>query len=314
MTYDIICSMCVSLEQPIHLGQPLDSTILDVIADFICGDIPDRYPVYRSSSYLTRFFQDLNINAVHDGSTRKWWVLDILKQLSASDHEKIVLKLVDLKTYKGSQSELKLATKSMNEILLMDGLCIKFNGIIPGIYKLAKEFSLDANEITKNTTEDEKEFLSLKFDDNIEIAKFNLDSTVSDILQSRVKEIRSLPIGSSPLAAIFLIGSTLEGLLLGVMLKDQARFSSSKKIPTLKNGKPKKLYDLTLNEMIIVASDEGVIGKDVQKFSHALRDFRNYIHPYRQLAEKFDPNSDTANICWQVFKAAYNDLLKCDFR
>ncbi len=72
----------------------------------------------------------------------------------------------------------------------------------------------------------------------------------------------------------------------------------------------KKLYDLTLNEMIMIASDEGIVGKDFQKFSHALRDFRNYIHPYRQLAEKFNPNIDTANIRWQVFKAAHNDLLE----
>lgn len=302
--------MYTSLDQPLHLGQPLDSAILDVIADFICGDIAEKYPIYRSSSYLTRFFQDLGINVVHDGSTRKWWVLDTLKQLSASDHEKIILKLVDLKTYKGNQTDLKLATKSMNNILLMDGLCIKFKGIRPGIYRLGKEFNLDANEITKDMSKDEKEFLNLKFDDNIEITKLNLDPAISDILQARVEEIRGLSINSSPLTAVFLIGSTLEGLLLGVMTKDSTRFCSNRKVPLLKNGKTKKLYDLTLNEMIIIASDEGIIGKDVQKFSHALRDFRNYIHPYRQMAEKFSPNTDTANICWQVFKAAYNDLLE----
>ncbi len=57
--------------QLIHLGRPLDSDTLDAIADFICGDDSERYPIYRSSSYLTRFFQELNIDATHDGSTRK---------------------------------------------------------------------------------------------------------------------------------------------------------------------------------------------------------------------------------------------------
>ena len=47
---------------------------------------------------------------------------------------------------------------------------------------------------------------------------------------------------------------------------------------------------------------------DVKKFSHELRDFRNYIHPYEQLASKFTPDKHTAEICLQVLKAAIADL------
>ena len=49
------------------------------LAERICGDNP-KYP-YRSSYFLTRFFQDLGFNYSHDGSTRRFWVRDVLLEL-----------------------------------------------------------------------------------------------------------------------------------------------------------------------------------------------------------------------------------------
>ena len=53
------------------------------IAEMICGDSPFDYFPYRSSSNLTRFFIDLDLDYVHNGSTRRHWVNDALKELSA---------------------------------------------------------------------------------------------------------------------------------------------------------------------------------------------------------------------------------------
>lgn len=53
------------------------------IAEMICGDKPFDYFPYRSSSNLTRFFIGLDLDYVHDGSTRRHWVNDALKELSA---------------------------------------------------------------------------------------------------------------------------------------------------------------------------------------------------------------------------------------
>jgi hypothetical protein len=53
----------------------MDKTTKKKIAEMICGDEPARYPIYRSSTYLTKFFQDIGIKQVHDGTTRKWWVV-----------------------------------------------------------------------------------------------------------------------------------------------------------------------------------------------------------------------------------------------
>jgi hypothetical protein len=60
------------------------------LADMICGNSehPDKpnYFLYRSSSYLTVFFQDCDLEYVHDGSTRWWWVAGRLEEVLAQPH------------------------------------------------------------------------------------------------------------------------------------------------------------------------------------------------------------------------------------
>ncbi|MBN2033523.1 MAG: hypothetical protein JW836_09620 [Deltaproteobacteria bacterium] len=61
---------------------------LKAIADMICGnfDAEKSFFVYRSSSYLTQFFQDCDTDYAHDGSTRKYWVADTLRQILEEPH------------------------------------------------------------------------------------------------------------------------------------------------------------------------------------------------------------------------------------
>lgn len=56
---------------------------LNQIADLICGNAPEasKYFVYRSSSHLTEFFEDIETDYVHDGSTRQWWVAGVLTEI-----------------------------------------------------------------------------------------------------------------------------------------------------------------------------------------------------------------------------------------
>ncbi|PCI05405.1 MAG: hypothetical protein COB78_02025 [Hyphomicrobiales bacterium] len=56
---------------------------LDRIADMICGNFEEESSVfvYRSSSYLTDFFQDSDTDYCHDGSTRKSWVATTLETI-----------------------------------------------------------------------------------------------------------------------------------------------------------------------------------------------------------------------------------------
>jgi hypothetical protein len=103
-------------------------------------------------------------------------------------------------------------------------------------------------------------------------------------------------------------GSVLEGLLLGVALADPKRFNQAASAPTDNAGKVKQFPEWSLAQFIDVSCELGFLKLDVKKFSHALRDFRNFIHPYQQLSSRFEPDRHTAEICIQVLKAAIASL------
>ena len=102
------------------------------IADMICGNDED-YFVYRSSSYLTQFFEECDMeNYVHDGSTRKWWVSDvlmtILKEPSSNStlpgigFQKVIEALMDRADYMANDLKRKSALNKLNISLNREGL------------------------------------------------------------------------------------------------------------------------------------------------------------------------------------------------
>ena len=152
----------------------------------------------------------------------------------------------------------------------------------------------------------EQEFLSRQYQD-ISIKKLSIDPNLVPVLESRLTEAQHC-LEFAPLATIFLCGSILEGVLLGVALQKPKEFNQSASSPKDKENKVKPFQEWTLAQFIDVAHGLGVLKLDVKKFSHELRDFRNYIHPYQQLASNFSPDKHTAEICLQVLKAAIADL------
>ena len=164
---------------------------------------------------------------------------------------------------------------------------------------------LNGRPIESNTTTDDG-FLKREFDiPNIQ--KLPVDLAVSGIIQDRLKEAQSCLSVGAHLSVIFQCGSVLEAVLLGAAQRDPQRFNQSSASPK-QNGKVKRFHEWTLSEYIDVAHDIGLLKPDVQKFSHGLRDFRNYIHPYQQMASGFKPDEHTAKVCFQVLKAALADV------
>ena len=156
----------------------------------------------------------------------------------------------------------------------------------------------------------EDAFIAKQFGE-VSIDQIALDPGICNILNQRIDEIKRCLSARCPLGAIFLCGSTLEGILLGIASSRPREFNQSTVSPKdAANGTTKRFPDWTLNDFINVARDIRLVGEDVKKFSHALRDFRNYIHPYQQMTSGFNPDDHTARICWQVLQAAISDLSK----
>ena len=91
---------------------------------------------------------------------------------------------------------------------------------------------------------------------------------------------------------------------LGAAQKEPARFNRAAASPKANDGKVKHFPDWSLAQFIDVACEIDLLKPDVKKFSHGLRDFRNYIHPYEQMVSRFTPDEHTAKLCFQVLKAA----------
>ena len=153
----------------------------------------------------------------------------------------------------------------------------------------------------------ENEFIEKDYG-SISAASLGLDAEVTSVITHRIEEIGKCFKAGASLSIVFLCGSVLEGILLGVASKNTRIFNQSSQSPRNKEGKVLQLYDWKLEAFINVAHELGLLDEDVKKFSHVLRNFRNYIHPYQQMASKFKPDENTAAICWQVLKAAIVQL------
>lgn len=69
---------------------------LEALGSLIVGNVgrddaenedEERYFPYRSSMYITEFFQELETEYQHDGSTRHRWVADVLEEMLTDAHE-----------------------------------------------------------------------------------------------------------------------------------------------------------------------------------------------------------------------------------
>lgn len=142
----------------------------------------------------------------------------------------------------------------------------------------------------------------------VDVRDLPKELTSRDVIQARLKEIASCLDAGAPLAVIFLVGSTLEGLLLELATAKPAEFTGSSSAPRDREGRVKQLEKWTLAELIQVAHSLRIVGADVHGHVDKVRNFRNYIHPRQQMREGFQPRQETARIAQQVLLAAMRDF------
>jgi hypothetical protein len=136
------------------------------------------------------------------------------------------------------------------------------------------------------------------------VQKLPIEAQAIPIIESRLTEARKALGAGAHLSVILLCGSVLEAVLLGAAQKEPARFNRTTASPKAKGGSVKQFHEWSLAQFIDVACEIDLLKPDVKKFSHGLRDFRNYIHPYEQMVSGFTPDEHTAKVCFQVLKAA----------
>lgn len=160
---------------------------------------------------------------------------------------------------------------------------------------------------TEQSAQTQVDFLKQVFSD-LKLARLNIDAQLQSVIEQRIDEIHRSLESEAALATIFLCGSTLEGLLLDAATKQPQQFNSAKSAPKDKEDKVLQLHLWSLDSLLNVAHEVGLLSLDVKKYGHTLKDFRNYIHPRQQASQGFKPDPHTAKISWQVLQAAIADL------
>lgn len=153
----------------------------------------------------------------------------------------------------------------------------------------------------------EADFLTKEYT-QINLARLNIDAPFQQVIEQRINEIHKSLKADAPLAVIFLCGSTLEGMLLDAAVKNSHQFNQTACAPKDKTHNTRQFQDWSLDSLINVAHEVGLLSLDIKKHSHSLKDFRNFIHPRQQAVQQFRPDFHTAKISWQVLQAAIADL------
>ena len=263
---------------------------------------------YRSGPKLVDFFNTLGFNDSYgQGFPSRWAYTDErLKAINGTPElDKCIKNTFAVFNYIGRIAELDTLLADFNQYMAFDKWSVVRDNDTITFKKLDKVVVESGKGNPAEIKEDE--FLKMTF--NVNIDSIGLDSNVNEIIKLRLKEVEACIGNEASLASLILIGSIMEGMLLGTALMYPQQFNQAPSAPKEKDtGKVRKFPDWTLNNFIDVASEVGLLKHDVKKFSHVVRDFRNYIHPYEQMSSRFFPDKQTALICFQVLKAAISQV------
>ncbi len=269
---------------------------------------------YRSGPKLVSFFNSLGSKDVYgQGFPSRWmFVHDKLSTINGTPElDRCIKQLFSPANFIGQIEKLDKLIAEFNKYLAFDGWKLLREGKNLNFIKAGEKDFEHLKEVNSEIKEDD--FLRKEFDE-ISLDKLNLDSVITETLTLRLEEIKKCLDVKAPLSVIFLCGSSLEGILLGIASKHPKEFNQTKAAPKDKEGKPLQFHQWTLSNFIDTSFELGLLKEDVKKFSHSLRDFRNYIHPYEQMSARFNPDEHTAKISWQVLVAAIFQLSKQNIR
>lgn len=132
---------------------------------------------------------------------------------------------------------------------------------------------------------------------------------LSEVLSRRWLDAQKCRHAKCYLAAVVMMGSILEGLILARTSMDPPSAYKSAKAPKGKSGRQIPYHDWNLSTLIDIAVDLGWLKMDRGKFGHALRESRNIVHPWAEIAMNSNFDESTCATSWEVLKASVADLL-----
>lgn len=129
------------------------------------------------------------------------------------------------------------------------------------------------------------------------------------VVQGRWLEAQRCQHAKAFVAAVVMMGSILEALLLARCSMSPSHAYQSAAAPKDRSGNTLAIPDWNLHSLIEVAVEQRWLKSDRGRFSHALRESRNIVHPYEHARSKADLDEATCTTCWHVLNSSVEDLI-----
>lgn len=232
----------------------------------------------------------------HDGSGRVRWLID---QLEAREHdqsaiERFLCRICDPLEYDDGRASADVFRDLVNDILAHERLVVTQVAGRPVVSELGVDGS---TPMYSEPAELERRLRSLIKD----------GGTVEGLLR-RAAETRICEAGGAHTFAIIGIGSLVEGMLLAILLERDEDLRANGFPDSKKPDRRVRPQFASLGLLIDTAYQKDWIQLDATSFMHTVRDFRNFVHPRKELAEQPDFDADSVMLCWAPVQALLNDL------
>lgn len=138
-------------------------------------------------------------------------------------------------------------------------------------------------------------------------------SVLAHILEERWQESIKTFQAEAYLSTTIILGSILEGILLYSLEQNKMQALHAEHAPeNKKTRKVKALNEWTLNNMIEVAHECGWLIYDIHKYAHVLRNYRNLIHPTKQiqLGESGRVGEEVCRLSREIVAGTLSQLIK----
>ncbi|MFW5415598.1 hypothetical protein J0910_02940 [Nocardiopsis sp. CNT-189] len=231
----------------------------------------------------------------YDGEARVPWLLEEMTA-RRDDHaaiERLLCRVCDPLEYDEGADAADAVREAVNEKLRPEGLVISQIGGRPVAGRLGAGGAVQMSE----PPELEKRLRALVQDEK-----------TAEVLLNRLEETRICASNGAYTLAIIGVGSLMEGLLLTI-LRERDGEAWAENFPR-RQGKLVKPDQVSLHGLIEVMHRKQLIEFDAKDFMHRVRDFRNYVHPHRELVDQPGFDADSVGLCWAPVQAVLNDLEK----
>jgi hypothetical protein len=138
------------------------------------------------------------------------------------------------------------------------------------------------------------------------------DPKMREVLKRRWMECTKCVAAGAPLAATVMMGGLLESLLLARVNREVDKtqiFGAATAPKDRQSGKAIPLQEWTLRHYIDVAHELGWISPSAKDVGEVIRDYRNYVHPHKELLHSVALGDNDAHLFWEISKSISKQVL-----